>query len=381
MSKTRGLLSLAATPLALGVLAALTACTSDDGSESSTSGGATASCPATTEIADVQTAGSFISGGVNGLSLLQPAGDYIYLHDYNAGNDTGITVFPKTGAILRVLKTGGTVEVFYTPADIGETITSFHVNGDDLFTYDSSRDSSKKAKVVRTSLSARSSTAIATALPSEIVLNVFASDAQSLFYTASGNASGEMAIYRLLRAGGDPEIVTRIASGFLGNVQLQGNDIWFSTGQGAGPLYKVEKNAIAGVASQVSTKTCLKGLVVTADAIVCGSGFEINKFDRTMENQQLLVKALDDGVVSPGKGLVEVLSVEGNTVYYFSPVAPEKRTGLGRVALTGGATSVVACDRGDILGLAADAGAVFWFEQRADARGEAARTLAFRASP
>lgn len=385
MTRTTGLLSLAATPRNQATLVALVAlaagCSSDGESGSSTSGGTAGACPATTEIADVQTAGSFLAGGVNGLSLLQPAGDYIYLHDYNAGNDTGITVFPKTGAILRVPKAGGAVEVFYTPANIGETITSFHVSGDDLFTYDSSRDSSKKAKVVRTSLSGRTSTAIATALPSEVVLNVFASDAQSLFYTASTARAGDVAIYRLSRIGGAPEIVTQISSTFLGNVQLQGNDIWFSTIQGAGPLFKVEKSVTAGAASQVSTKTCPKGLLVTADAIVCGGIFEINKLDRTMANPQLLVKALEDGIVSPAKGVVQVLGVQGDTLYYASPVALEKRTGLGRVALTGGATSVMACDRGNILGLAAEAGAVFWFEQRANAAGEAARTLAFKASP
>jgi len=199
---------------------------------------------------------------------------------------------------------------------------------------------------------------------------LFAVNGGALYVASS---EGKQRIYRVAVADGVEVIVAERDGTISTSLQLFKDEVWFTGSQGIDGIFKVPAGAAMTPPMRVGTLTCgTFRVVATETAILCGDPLGIRALTLSGENPRKILDLIDDKQVSANNP-----SLADGANYYAVPVASQKiGRPLRRQAISGGAFTVVACDRRAIRDFTVGPSELFWIETRND--GVADKTSIFK---
>lgn len=292
---------------------------------------------------------------------LHVSGDDLVFIDRDGGE---MDLLSRTGAIRKVGKDGSGDAVLYV-APKGKRVLTLNTDATQVYFLLSEvlTGGSTKAFLYSVPKAGGPSTRISAAMAKGYNTEnsqLFAVNGGALYVASS---DGKQRIYRVAVADGAEAVVTERDGTINTNLQLFKDDVWFTGSQGIDGIFKVPAGAVMTLPARVGTSTCgAFRVVVTDTAILCGDPLGIRALTLSGENPRLILDLIDDKQVSANNPSPADISN-----YYAVPVAsPKIGRPLRRQAISGGAFTVVACDRRAIRDFTVSARELFWIETRND---------------
>lgn len=335
--------------------ATILACSSDDdaangttpgvdGGTSNEGGGSTAPDGTFTCDKKATQIGALPNRAANGMAANDSA---IFAWDNGGGLDTGAG--SKTGAIVKLAKTGGEVTTLYAPTSTTADLVGLLVSGDDVFTTETTSDDTQTHKLLRISATTGTATTVAERPGTqEDFGDLVAVDDASVFYFHGDS------LYRQPRAGGAP--VEIAATGFL-SAQVFGADLLLGGGGlGQTPLWRVPRNAASKAeAVKLTDNTgCFGQLTPVEGGYYCAETTTLTKLGADFKPAETIWKDTD-GTDGDKARLPRILGIEGTRAYFSVAGATTIRSfDIGATT-----TTLVGCGADGVLEGVVDATTVY----------------------
>lgn len=270
----------------------------------------------------------------------------IFAWDNGGGLDTGSG--SKTGAIVKLAKSGGDVTTLYAPTSTKVDLVGLLVSGDDVFTTEITNDDAETHKLVRISASSGTATTVAERPGTqEDFGELVAVDDASVFYFHGDS------LFRQPRAGGAPFEIAK--TGFL-SAQVFGPDLILGGGGlGQSPLWRVARNATTDSAVKLTDNTgCFGQLTPVEGGYYCAETTTLKKLGADFAPAETIWRDTD-GTDGDTARLPRIIGIVGNKAYFSVAGATTVR------AFDVGATSttLLGCGADGVLEGVVDATAVY----------------------
>jgi hypothetical protein len=285
------------------------------------------------------------------------------VRDTNGGRDTGNSFAPKSGALLRVPKTGGAPSDFHVPAAADRAIGDFYADGTDVWFIEGPTAMRSQSGIFRRGAADAMATPLGTTRYDGLTAYVAGVDANSVYAITPG-MSGSVDAVRIDRASGTETVIASDVSS-VGAWTYDGF-LWFYSASGGG-YFKAPLSASGASPTKVTDINCLSGLLLSPDGFFCGGPLTIQRYaDETFSAPTRIFDILDTKLEGNGP---RPHAVAGANVIVSLRINPKKRTPLLLVPKTGGAWRPLACDVASVEHLVTDGAFAYWLERRADGDG------------
>lgn len=296
--------------------------------------------------------------------------DGIYTYDPKSGNDTGNVGRPKTGAILKLPKTGGEPTVFYAPSNVEHGLGEILGIGDDLFFLENDlyADDEESAELYRLPQGGGAPVLVTTTKFDPFGLLRTHDDTNVYYATSTVKGSG---VYRIPRAGGAAVLIGDVDGTLVAHTQVHGGNVYFVEGQGTGAIWRTPVNA-ASAAEQVLVKEenpCLTGLRVVDDGYLCTGALSLTKLGTDFAQQAKLYDVLETAEDADGSAPT-VHGIDGQDVFFNSASPASKRVSFRTFALGETTTRAIACGVANVRSAHVGADGIWLLEQSENAAGE-----------
>jgi hypothetical protein len=187
-----------------------------------------------------------------------------------------------------------------------------------------------------------------------LLSNLFAADASAVFVTTMTGGKGQLV--RVSIADGVHTVIAE-HDGALNSPQLFGGHAWFGPKQNTNGIYKAPTSATAaaGVKVGVAEPSTLNW-VVTAQGIFTAGALGISHWDLEGLNKTTAFEPPRDD-----SGLIVPQGADDTSVYLV-PATGSRGRAIRKIAPSGFAASVVACDRRGVTNFRVGATDLFWVE-------------------
>ena len=292
----------------------------------------------------------------------------LYTLDTERGNE--LAGLQRSGAIMSVPKTGGTLADFYVPTDATHRIASFLTSDNDVYVLEyNPNDAATSGRLMRIPAAGGTATQVSDAALNAGASSLADADADSV-YVVTPTSVSNFVVVRIMKASGAYTTIAEVMSGVPGNAHVFGSDFYFSFAQGTGPLYKAPISNTTPSQTKVTDRACPGGIQFTSGGALCGDALSLLKFDNAFTTSTSVYEVAASPSDTEGS-LPRPRGVDGDRVYFSLSVPESKRVSLRQLPLSGGPSAAVACNVGNVKAVKWDALRVYWLESRAEGDAEA----------